>query len=79
MVVDSFGQDMQCFGWVLQGMLEGDKLLGVIWVCDFVVQEFLNEIFDLFVGVNESVDEILESLLELFQVWVVVNGIFKDF
>ncbi|MGB3622106.1 MAG: type IV pili methyl-accepting chemotaxis transducer N-terminal domain-containing protein, partial [Ketobacter sp.] len=78
MAADSFGQDTQRFGRVLQGMLEGDKSLGVTRVRDSAAQESLNEISDLFAGVNESVDEILESSPELFQVRAAANGIFKD-
>lgn len=78
MAADSFGQDTQRFGRVLQGMLEGDKSLGITRVRDASAVESLNEISDLFAGVNESVDEILESSPELFQVRAAANGIFTD-
>ena len=78
MAADSFGQDTERFGRVLQGMLEGDKSLGITRVRDKAAVESLNEISDLFAGVAESVDEILESSPELFQVRAAANGIFKD-
>ncbi|MAR89820.1 MAG: methyl-accepting chemotaxis protein [Pseudomonadota bacterium] len=78
MAADSFGQDTERFGRVLQGMLEGDRELGITRVRDRAAVESLNEISDLFAAVNESVDEILESSPELFQVRAAANGIFKD-
>ncbi|RLU01940.1 MAG: chemotaxis protein, partial [Ketobacter sp.] len=78
MAADSFGQDTERFGRVLQGMLEGDKSLGITRVRDKAAVDSLNEISDLFAGVAESVDEILESSPELFQVRAAANGIFTD-
>lgn len=78
MAADSFGQDTKNFGRVLQGMLEGDRSQGISKVRDSSAVESLNEISDLFAGVNESVDEILESSPELFEVRTAANAIFKD-
>lgn len=78
MAADSFGQDTQKFGRVLTGMLEGDAALNITRVKDEDAIESLNEIADQFAEVNESVDEILESSPELFQVRKAADDIFVD-
>ncbi len=78
MAADSFGQDTQRFGRVLTGMLEGDKSTGIGRVKDAAAVDSLNEISDQFAEVNESVNEILESAPELFQVRAAANSIFTD-
>ena len=78
MAADSFGQDTQLFGRVLTGMLEGDAALNISRVRDSDAVDSLNEIADLFGEVNDSVDEILESSPELFQVRRAADDIFVD-
>ena len=78
MAADSFGQDTERFGRVLTGMLEGDAALGITRVRDADAIESLNEIADSFAEVNESVDEILQSSPELFQVRRAADDIFVD-
>src|SRR5690606_34564746 len=78
MAADSFGQDTQRFGRVLTGMLEGDRSLGITRVREQAAVDALNQISDLFAEVNDSVDEILESSPELFQVRAAANSIFTD-
>ena len=78
MAADSFGQDTQRFGRVLTGMLEGDAALNISRVRDSDAVDSLNEIADLFGEVNDSVDEILESSPELFQVRRAADDIFVD-
>ncbi len=75
---ESFGKDTQRFARVLKGMLEGDNGLGITRVRGASAVASLNQISDLFAGISESVDEILESSPELFQVRAAANGIFKD-
>ncbi|MCG8315513.1 MAG: type IV pili methyl-accepting chemotaxis transducer N-terminal domain-containing protein, partial [Pseudomonadales bacterium] len=78
MAADSFGQDTERFGRVLTGMLEGDAALNISRVRDADAIESLNEIADSFAEVNESVDEILQSSPELFQVRRAADDIFVD-
>jgi len=78
MAADSFGQDTQRFGRVLTGMLQGDKALNVQKVTSPDAVDALNEIADRFAEVQESVDEILKSSPELFQVRGAANSIFND-
>ena len=75
---DSFGRDASLFGRVMNGMIEGDEALGINQIEDPNALDFLAEIavlFDEFV--NQSVDEILETAPELFQVRAAADEIFQ--
>ena len=75
---DSFGRDASLFGRVMNGMIEGDDALGINQIEDPNALDFLAEIavlFDEFV--NQSVDEILETAPELFQVRAAADEIFQ--
>ena len=78
MAADSFGRDAALFGRVLQGMLQGNDVLGIARVTDFDAVGRLEEISDLFVYVSESVEQILLTSPELYQVRTAANGIFTD-
>ncbi|MBV1881086.1 MAG: methyl-accepting chemotaxis protein [Pseudomonadales bacterium] len=78
MAADSFGQDAARFGRVLSGMIEGDAAMNISRVRDSDAIGSLAEISDLFLEVNESVDEILETSPELFQVKEGAIQIFND-
>jgi len=65
---DSFGRDASQFGRVLSGMLEGNATLKITQVEDRDARTRLAEISELFEFVSGSVDEILETSPELFQV-----------
>jgi twitching motility protein PilJ len=65
---DSFGRDASQFGRVLNGMLEGNVTLKITQVEDRDARARLAEIAELFEFVSGSVDEILETSPELFQV-----------
>lgn len=74
---DSFGRDATDFGRVLYGMLDGDEGFGIAQVTDPEAMDFLAEITDLFEEfVAFSVDEILETAPELFQVRRAADVIF---
>ncbi|WP_071873378.1 methyl-accepting chemotaxis protein [Atopomonas hussainii] len=73
---DSFGRDASLFGRVLAGMIEGNASMGVTQVTDEDALERLAEISELFEFVSGSVDEILETSPELFQVRESANNIF---
>ncbi len=74
---DSFGRDASQFGRVMNGMIEGDDALGIEMIEDPEALDYLAEIASLFDEfVNQSVDEILETAPELFQVRAAADNIF---
>ncbi len=74
---DMFGRDASLFGRVLNGMLEGNVAMGITSVSDEEALERLGAISELFQFVSGSVDEILETSPELFQVRESSNSIFE--
>ena len=78
MAADSFGRDAKLFGRVLNGMLEGNLAMRITQVADEEATDRLVEISDLFGFVEGSVDEILETSPELFQVRAASDQIFTD-
>ncbi|MDH0337762.1 methyl-accepting chemotaxis protein [Pseudomonas otitidis] len=73
---DMFGRDASLFGRVLNAMLEGNAAMEISKVTDTEALERLQEISELFEFVSGSVDEILETSPELFQVRESANTIF---
>ena len=74
---DSFGRDASQFGRVHNGMTEGDDALGISQIDDPDALDYLAEIASLFDEfVNQSVDEILATAPELFQVRAAADNIF---
>lgn len=65
---DAFGRDASLFGQVLNGMIEGNAAMKITQVQDHDTRARLTEIAELFQFVSGSVDEILETSPELFQV-----------
>jgi twitching motility protein PilJ len=74
---DMFGRDASLFGRVLSAMLEGNAAMDITKVTDEEALERLAEISELFEFVSGSVDEILETSPELFQVRESANVIFS--
>ena len=74
---DMFGRDASLFGRVLSAMLEGNAAMEISQVSDEEALERLAEISELFEFVSGSVDEILETSPELFQVRESANVIFS--
>ncbi|NQD92302.1 chemotaxis protein [Pseudomonas sp. CrR25] len=74
---DMFGRDASLFGRVLSAMLEGNAAMEISQVTDEEALERLAEISELFEFVSGSVDEILETSPELFQVRESANTIFS--
>ncbi len=72
---DTFGRDAALFGRVLQGMIDGSPTMPRVTSPD--ARERLAEISELFEFVSGSVDEILETSPELFQVRESANVIFS--
>ncbi len=76
---NSFGRDAAEFARILNGMLEGDENLGIERVRNEDTIYFLSEIADLFDEfVSQSVDEILETAPELFEVRMAADEIFTQ-
>ena len=76
---DNFGRDATEFGRVLNGMLAGDEAMGVQQIVNPQALNYLDrtsQLFDEFV--NQSVDEILETAPELFQVASAADSIFRN-
>ncbi|MDB6141794.1 MAG: chemotaxis protein [Pseudomonas sp.] len=73
---DAFGRDASMFGRVLNGMLEGNAAMKITQVQDHDARARLSEIAELFEFVSGSVDEILETSPELFQVRESAGNIF---
>lgn len=74
---DAFGRDASQFGRVLSGMLDGNATLRIAQVEDRDARARLAEISELFQFVSGSVDEILETSPELFQVREASGNIFN--
>ncbi|BAU71997.1 methyl-accepting chemotaxis protein [Metapseudomonas furukawaii] len=74
---DMFGRDASLFGRVLSAMLEGNAAMDISKVTNTEALERLQEISELFEFVSGSVDEILETSPELFQVRESANTIFS--
>ena len=77
LAADMFGRDASLFGRVLAAMREGNAAMEISQVTDEEALERLSEIAELFEFVSGSVDEILETSPELFQVREAANGIFS--
>ena len=78
LAADSFGRDASLFGRVLEAMLEGNDSMGITPVTDPDAIVRLNEAAALFRFVSDSVDEILLTSPELYQVRLAANDIFTD-
>ncbi|MBT9528743.1 MAG: type IV pili methyl-accepting chemotaxis transducer N-terminal domain-containing protein, partial [Pseudomonas sp.] len=74
---DMFGRDASLFGRVLTAMLEGNAAMEISKVTDKEALDRLAEISELFQFVSGSVDEILETSPELFQVRESAGTIFN--
>ncbi|WP_122666971.1 methyl-accepting chemotaxis protein [Pseudomonas viridiflava] len=75
---DAFGRDASQFGRVLSGMLDGNVTLRIAQVDDPDARARLAEIAELFQFVSGSVDEILETSPELFEVRESAGNIFNS-
>ena len=78
MAADSFGRDAKLFGRVLEGMQYGNQAMRINQVPDEEAQDRLAEIADMFGFIADSVDEILATTPELFQVRSASDLIFTD-
>ena len=74
---DRFGRDANLFGRVLNGMVDGNQVMGISRVNDEDARYGLEAIAELFEFVNDNVDAILEKSPELFRVRESANNIFQ--
>ncbi|MDO6682162.1 methyl-accepting chemotaxis protein [Oceanobacter sp. 5_MG-2023] len=78
MAADAFGRDASLFGRVLNGMVQGNVAMNISKVTDDEAILALSEVSELFEFVSGSVDEILETSPELFQVREASDSIFTN-
>lgn len=74
---DRFGRDVNLFGRVLNGMVEGNEVMGITKVKEEDAVYGLEAIAELFEVVSSNVDTILENSPELFRVREAANSIFE--
>lgn len=65
---ENFGQDVETFGSVLDGMINGDAMLGINRVNNSEARAALDEIAILFQSVKEHVDYVIRNTDALFKV-----------
>ncbi len=78
MAADAFSRDAALFGRVLNGMIQGNVAMDISQVTNEDAVFALAEVAELFEFVSGSVDEILETSPELFQVREASDAIFVD-
>lgn len=76
LAAENFGHDVDLFGETLNGMLDGDPVMGVRQVTNKEARDALNEVVTIFSGVKENVGYIIQSTSELFKVQDASNKIF---
>ena len=72
---DRFGRDIQRFGRVVDGMLNGNPEMGIARARDTEVREKLQRIQSVFTGVQGQVDDLLQRSPEMFEVSEAVQGV----
>ncbi|MEP1742779.1 MAG: methyl-accepting chemotaxis protein [Kangiellaceae bacterium] len=73
---ENFGQDVDLFGEILTGMLEGDEMLGVRKITSPEAIDSLNEIAGLYESLKNNVAVVIGSKDELFKVHEASDEIF---
>jgi len=75
---ENFGKDVELFGEILGGMLEGDDMLGVRKITNLDAKSSLTEISTLFETVKSHVGQVIGSKEELFKVHKASKEIFSQ-
>jgi len=78
LAAENFGFDVDLFGQTLNGMLDGDPIMGVKQVANKDAREALNEISTMFTGVKDNVGYIIQSTGDLFKVHEASNKLFAQ-
>ncbi len=76
LAAENFGQDVDIFGEILTGMLEGDDMLEVSKIRNLEARGSLTEIKDLYQEVKKNVTFVIGSREELFKVHKASSEIF---
>ncbi|WP_196138755.1 methyl-accepting chemotaxis protein [Aliikangiella sp. G2MR2-5] len=76
MSAENFGHDVDVFGEVLTGMLEGDAMLGIDRVTNAEARQSLESIATHYESVKQNVDYVIQSTEELFGVHTASDQIF---
>jgi twitching motility protein PilJ len=75
---DGFSRDVQRFEQVLNGLLGGDEDLGIRAIQDDAALEILGDMFTIFEGIRDDVDQILAASSELLSVRQAADRILLD-
>jgi twitching motility protein PilJ len=75
---ENFGLNVDGFGVVLQGMIEGDSMTGITRVDNAEARQALDEIANLYTVVKQNVDYVIRSTEELFKVHEASDQIFTQ-
>lgn len=78
LAASSFSRDSELFGQVLQGQIDGNPDMGIEAINDPDARAQLNSIQTNFNAISSSVDELLQSSTELFQVRDASTEIFEE-
>ncbi|MBT2968608.1 MAG: chemotaxis protein [gamma proteobacterium symbiont of Ctena orbiculata] len=60
--IDQFSRDADYFGRILEGLIKGDKELGVAQVTDKIAKQRLTDVSTLFATINDNATEIIENI-----------------
>ncbi|PIP81356.1 MAG: chemotaxis protein, partial [Gammaproteobacteria bacterium CG22_combo_CG10-13_8_21_14_all_40_8] len=77
-VAESFGRDVDVFGQVLNGMLDGDLMMSITAVKDQEARDILQEIAVSYVELKKQVDEIIANTDTLLKVHAANQYIFSN-
>lgn len=75
---ENFGRDVDVFGGVLTGMLEGDAMLGISKVKNKEARQALQDVSVLYVEVKQSVDYVIGNTDALFKIHEASDKIFAQ-
>ncbi|MBI2381199.1 MAG: type IV pili methyl-accepting chemotaxis transducer N-terminal domain-containing protein [Gammaproteobacteria bacterium] len=75
---ENFGHDVDLFGKVVTGMLDGDQVMNISRVEDEEARTALSEIANMFTGVQDNVGYIIKSTGDLFKVHNASDRTFVD-
>ncbi|TQV74004.1 chemotaxis protein [Aliikangiella marina] len=78
LAAENFGQDVDIFGEILTGMLEGDEMLGISRVTNAEARQALDEIAAKYVDVKQNVEFVISNTEQLFEVHRASDEIFAD-
>ncbi|MES9969562.1 MAG: methyl-accepting chemotaxis protein [Candidatus Thiodiazotropha sp.] len=60
--IDQFSRDADYFGRILQGLINGDKELGIVKVTDKIAKQRLSDVSTLFATINDNSTEIISNI-----------------